>query len=534
MSSSDCSDGSLSDNGIGPIRRKRMDSTPRTPLSPQHAASNGESSKPRRSSSFVRFQDLKVPPQNEDSSIYRKSPKSTVVSPNINDQDQTGDVSSQVQSQLFDRIESLEGQFRNLDLSRNPGISEKGNESSEQTGLSTEIHWMTWQEYLNDASRATNVLEVLFEKPHTNNRRKSSVALPTLDAPQRFPTKTPASSYWNIERIRIRSYHIISALQNITEQTFSNSSRLIIHRPFKMLLFYHDQILDYLLELENDFEKNTECSLGKQCKGFLHLDNGAFSVQGAGRTRSSSLRGGCSDEASSEPPKTSSHKETGADACRHELSEELLAQAEAISHLRLFTRFMDEDMKEIFAKHELLRSSKAKKIAFIDMWHLFEAGDLIVAESDSSERSLELYQVAILPACDFFSSRRPVKQIQTKTEGSHQFVESVYGEESVGAMSVFTIDAFFFDFDGQKFGPVERRLELVSFEGERNIVDLSLYPLRFRQDAAQFKDMMLGRGMKFRELSIPNVYPHREYNGLSVGEPQEQASPPSEPVKKGI
>ncbi|KAL8759679.1 MAG: hypothetical protein Q9184_003542 [Pyrenodesmia sp. 2 TL-2023] len=511
MSSSDCSDSGSSDNGIGPIRRNRTKSTPRTPLSPQHAASNGESSKTHRSSSFVRFENLKVPPETEDSPTHRKLPRSPVMSPNTNDQDQTGDVSSQVQSQLFDRIESLEGQFRNLDLSRNPGISEKGNESSEQTGLSTEIHWMTWQEYLNDASSATNVLEVLFEKPHTNNRRKSSVALPTLDVPQRFP-----SSSWNIERIRVRSYHIISALQSITEQTFSNSSRLIIHRPFKMLLFYHDQILDYLVELENDFDKNTECALGKDCKGYLDLDNGDFRAQETGRPRSSSFRMRSSDETSSEPPKTSPLKETGTDACRHELSEELLAQAEAISHLRLFTKFMDEDMKEIFAKHELLRSSKAKKIAFIDMWHLFEAGDLIVAESDSSERSLELYQVAILPACDFFSSRRPVKQIQTKTEGSHQFVESVYGEESVSAMSVFTIDAFFFDFDGQKFGPVERRLELVSFEGERNIVDLSLYPLRFRKDAAQFKNMMLGRGMKFRELSIPNVYPHREYNGLSI------------------
>ncbi|KAL8944834.1 MAG: hypothetical protein Q9211_000441 [Gyalolechia sp. 1 TL-2023] len=492
MSSSDCSDGGSSDNGIGPGRRKRMDSTPRTPLSPQRAASNGDSSKPDRSSSFVRFHNLKVPPEHEDSSVYRRTPRSPVIEDNTHDQEQTADVSSQVQSQLLDRIESLEAQLRNLDLSRNPGISEKGNESSEQTGLSTEIHWMTWQEYLNDASRATNVLEVLFEKPHTNNRRKSSVALPSLDLPQRFQPKTPASSYRNIERIRIRSYHIISALQNITEQTFSNSSRLIIHRPFKLLLFYHDQILDYLLELENDFDTSTDCALGKQCKGFVDLDNGACCVQGTGRMRSSSFRRNSLDETSPDMPKTP-HQETAMNGCRHELSEELLAQAEAISHLRLFTKFMDEDMKDIFAKHELLRSSKAEKIAFVDMWHLFEAGDLIVAESDSSERSLELYQVAILPACDFFSSRRPVKQIQTKTEGSHKLVESVYGEESVSAMSVFTIDAFFFDFDGQKFGPVERRLELVSFEGERNIVDLSLYPLRFRKDAAQFKNMMLGR-----------------------------------------
>ena len=91
-------------------------------------------------------------------------------------------------------------------------------------------------------------------------------------------------------------------------------------------------------------------------------------------------------------------------------------------------------------------------------------------------------------------------------------------------MSVFTVDVFYFDFDGQKFGPVERRMELVSYEGEKNILDLPLYPLRFRKDCSQFKAMMLARGKKFRELSTANNYPHREYNGLSVGEPQEQVS----------
>ena len=210
--------------------------------------------------------------------------------------------------------------------------------------------------------------------------------------------------------------------------------------------------------------------------------------------------------------------------CKHELSEALLAQAEAITHLRILTKFMREDMKEIFTKHELMRASQATTIAFQDLWHLFMAGDLVVAEDECTGRGIELYQVSILPACDSFSSRRPVKQIQTKTEGSHQLVESVYKEEALSAMSVFTVDVFYFDFDGQKFGPVERRMELVSYEGEKNILDLPLYPLRFRKYCSQFKAMMLARGKKFRELSTANNYPHREYNGLSVGEPQEQVS----------
>ena len=278
------------------------------------------------------------------------------------------------------------------------------------------------------------------------------------------------------------------------------------------------------MELEQDFAKNTECVLGEMCKGFVELDENNLFPQTSRLTRSSKIR----RASFSEPIHASSDGlpsgRSNCDECKHEISEELLVQVEAIIHLRVLTKFMKEDMEEIFAKHDLLRSSEAKQIAFQDMWHLFQAGDLVVTESESQEKGFELYQVSILPAADIFSSRRPVKQIQTKTEGSHQFVESVYQQETDSAMSVFNVDVFYFDFDGQNFGPVERRLSLVSYEGEKSIVDLPLYPLRFRQDSAHIKDIMLKRGKKFRELSIPNQFPHREYNGLSVGEPQEQVS----------
>ena len=520
MSSTQSSDSSQSEDDVGLTLRKRLDSTPRTPLSPEAAFAGTEASKTHRSNSFVRFQE------DGDNLTSRKAPRSPNIPPLNNDEDDPVKVSRLIQSQLFDRIESLENQLQNLELSRHPGSSEKGDGSSEKTGLSTEIQWMSWQEYLEDASKASNILEVLIEKPHTNSRRRTSSPQPTLEVARRISTRSPASPYKNIERIRIRSFHIINALQAITEQTFSHSTRLIIHRPFKVLLFYKEQILDYLVELEHDFAENTQCPLGEKCKGFVKLDGGNVSPQDSQRRHSSSnsIRRGTSDEPAHVSTSNALHMRSDDSKCRHELSEELQAQVEAITHLRILTKFMKEDMHEIFEKHELLRSRKAVKIAFQDMWHLFMAGDLVVAESESSERGMELYQVAILPACDLFSSRRPVKQIQTRTEGSHQLVESVYKEEAVSVMSVFTVDLFYFDFDGQKFGPVERRMQLISYEGEKNIVDLPLYPLRFRKDAAQFKTMMLERGMKFRELSAPNIYPHREYNGLSMGEPQEQVS----------
>lgn len=507
-------------------QRPRLNSTPRTPLSPRDALASIQASKSHRSSSVVQFQGLQATAGYEDQSTLGRKLSNTDHSPGRLDQCDTVKMSSQVQSHLLDRINALENQLQNFELSRHPGSSEKGDESSERTGLSTEIQWMTWQEYLEDASKASHILEVLVEKPHTNNRRKLSAVPPITEYPQKSFTRLPSTPYpyKNIERIRIRSFHIINALQVITEQTFSSSSRLILHRPFKVLLFYHEQIADYLMELEQDFAENTQCPLKERCHGFVEIGGEDSGVHDPQRPRRTSTRRSHDRRPRFELPRNSGSVGPDDNKCKHEESEELLAQAEAITHLRILTKFMREDMKEIFAKHELLRSSQATTIAFQDLWHLFMAGDLIVAEDECTGRGLELYQVSILPACDSFSSRRPVKQIQTKTEGSHQLVESVYKEEALSAMSVFTVDVFYFDFDGQKFGPVERRMQLVSYEGEKNILDLPLYPLRLRKDSAKFKAMMLGRGMKFRELSTTNEYPHREYNGLSVGEPQEQVS----------
>ena len=485
-------------------QQESLASTPQTPLSPEDTfASNGDL-KTFRNNSCVRFQGVQTLSGDEDQSSRVKSSQQSNLPPSY--QPGVGNHSDQYHPQVLSRIKALEKKLDNLEFSRNPASPREGDESSERTGLSTEIQWMTWQEYLEDASKASSILEVLGEKPHTNSRRTN--VKPILEIPPKINSKVPPDPQKNIERIRIRSFHIINALQIVTEQTFASSSRLIIHRPFKMLLFYHEQISDYLAELEHDFEQNTHCHLGTQCKGYVDFDDGMLNFPvspGAGRVRT---RGQSVERSPHSLPYTSLATDTGDEECKHEVSEELLAQQEAITHLRILVNFMKEDMKHIFAKHEHLRSSKAGKIAFQDVWHLFMAGDLVVAEDEDSGKGEEIFQVSVLPACDIFSSRRPVKQIQARTEGSQHLIESVYNTESINALSVFTVDVFYFDFDGHKFGPVERRMQLVSWEGEKSIVDLPFYPLRFRQDARHFKKMVLERVSTF--LRHDNVLDYSE------------------------
>lgn len=435
-------------------------------------------------------------------------------------------------SRLRERMNMLESRLPNVDLLRSSDYSEKGDGSSERSCLSTEPQWMTWQEYLEPTGRATNILEVLIEKPHTNSRRKSLGTVP--ETATKVQAKTPPMEIpvKNIERIRIRSLHIINALQQITEQTFPNSSCYTIHRPFKILLFHKEQIEEYLADLVFHTSQNADCIFGDKCKAAPSLCKERYGsldsyYQGdsgkSGNSQSpchASPTGTYHDNVHGEDQAQNSNTIQGqqlsrsdGEECQHEVSEDLLAQREAITHLRALSKFMDEDMREIFKRHHLLRSSEPGMVYFSDIWHLFMAGDLVVTNDETKPM---VYRVSILPARQFFPSRRPVKSMKFKSDGSHQQVESIYAQES---MTVANIDVFSYDFDGQTFGPVETRITVVSFDGLKKVTDLPIYPLRFREDAALFETRMLGRGQKYRELL---TIPHWEYNGLSVVEPQEQ------------
>ena len=438
---------------------------------------------------------------------------------------------------LEERVRYLESRLLANESIRLPNPNEEGDYSSERSYLSTEPQWMTWQEYSEPIGRATNIMEVLVEVPHTNSRRKVSGSKSiTLERPLHDPVQM-------IKRIRIRSAHIIHALQRISEQTFPSYSCFIIHRPFKILLFYEKEIEVYLAELEEIFDQNTDCPLGDQCKGSVKFDKKTFVSSNSYETSRDSLRRRFTDRldtSETNMPLTSSRgdrhffrehqqdsdeapfhqlpylTESNIEACKHELSDDLLADKEAIIHLRALLKFMNEDMKVVFERHQLLCSSEASEatlVGFRDLWHLFIAGELVVTDDPSPSR---IYRVSILPASDLFSSKRPVTEIRMRSEGSHKQVESVYKQES---MSFLNVDVFYFDFDGRNFGPVEKRFRILSFEGEKKVTDLPLFPLRFRKDAASIRSQMLDRGTKFCDLC---TIVHREYSGLSAVEPKEQ------------
>ena len=448
---------------------------------------------------------------------------------------------------LEERVRFLESELQGIRFNRASDPSERGDESSEWSGLITEPQWMTWKEYVGPATKATSILEVLYEKPHTTNRRKSNVGQSTYEVTSKASEKLAPKACRTLERIRIRSPHINSALQIVSKQTFPSLGCLTVHRPFKILIVYEDAIQEHLAEIESDFTRGTYSALCEQCKSSVNHHGNLFGPRHSTLGNDTPTNGHSIPEARGqalslqEQPLSNRlqapHEchdgyfpslDSNGEPCKHDVSEELLAQREAIIHLRALVGFMKNEMNDVFAKHRLLRSDKAEVVAYRDLWHLFEVGDIVVTDDESNQETPKFYRVSILPVCNVFASRRPVKKIKLRNDGTHQQVESVFKEQP---MNVLSVDLFSFDFDGDKFGPIETRISVVSYEGEKKILDLPLYPIRFRKDAAKLKAEMLERGTKFCDLT--NIA-YRDYNGLSVTEPQEQVSIRSKIVRRYI
>ena len=443
-------------------------------------------------------------------------------------------------------VESLEERIRLLEnrLNRNGYLqfqeSTVDGDWTEKPRLSPDPQWMTWNEYCKPIKQASNILEVLIERPHTT--QKLTQKIPTnIERPIANPLK-------NVKRIRIRSHHIINALEYITGYTVEDVSSLTLHRPFKILLLYQKEIEAYVAHIEHSYssrinpDNEDECQLSAEDPNSKILPGSKWTIQER-LTKNIDIEDDDDDDhqasekrerfATSEEdqspvlPRHGHHDLPGsvksdADNASDKLGdidnlEDPSLEEEAIVHLRGLLNFMKLDMGPIFQRHRVLRSSNAETVHFDELWHLFMPGDLVAADDEQNPR---LYRVCILPPSDRYAKLQTVREVNMPSDGQNPRIAAT---QRVASIQCFNLDIFHFDYDGQSYGPVESRVTIIAYKGHKSITDLPYYPVRFRKDASTHKKNMAHRGARFLKLCTEETA-FREYEGLSAEEPQELVS----------
>ena len=182
---------------------------------------------------------------------------------------------------------------------------------------------------------------------------------------------------------------------------------------------------------------------------------------------------------------------------------------DARDHLQLLVDTIDSHLGSLLTLHKAIRGRVTPKISFENLWHLFQPGDIVV----TSRQPRQAYRVIHV------SGGRPLLITEIKGDGKDTEATPTLLRQSQA--SPFSIDCVRFDFDGDKFGPVQDRIYIQQYEEERTITELDLYPIECVDKKEKVSETLLDRGRRFAGY---HNFQHKRYEGLSLSEPQEEVS----------
>ena len=182
---------------------------------------------------------------------------------------------------------------------------------------------------------------------------------------------------------------------------------------------------------------------------------------------------------------------------------------DARHHLKLLLQTLGLHLGSLRTLHKAIRDRAVSKIRFENLWHLFQPGDLVV----TSRQPFQAYRVLhvsggrpLLTTTDAASSEKDLEAEPTSYQSQ---------------VSPFTVDCVRFDYDGEKFGPVQDSISIFKYEEDRMITKLDVYPISYAEKPDELIKTLLNRGRRFAEYK---GFQHRRYEGLSLSEPQEEVS----------
>ncbi|KAK7963825.1 hypothetical protein PG988_010799 [Apiospora saccharicola] len=183
-----------------------------------------------------------------------------------------------------------------------------------------------------------------------------------------------------------------------------------------------------------------------------------------------------------------------------------------------------------------IQDATLQRIAFTDLWHLYNPGDLLLADERGNPQLYMVYNVTggqprlrnptadeisgrvrVVPARRRIGRRGPKRGWYDAADGSGTYTSSssdAYGttmhDAMVGTFTPFIIDCYTLNVDSTGVGTLCSRKQIKKYLGLKSVSDLPLYPLKFRKDAQSILDRLEDRGRKFI-----TCMGHRRYDGVT-------------------
>ncbi|KAM3066248.1 hypothetical protein ACMFMG_003240 [Clarireedia jacksonii] len=288
-------------------------------------------------------------------------------------------------------------------------------------------------------------------------------------------------------QLAINSNELQDELRRLTRVKLSDCENVLLP-PWKSLVEYDGRIRERLESLkemlrDRDEKKDGEVDLRKE-----RILDTAPSTPSEEREYVSSAETSC--QVCSKP--------------LHAHGAPLVCLDTRVTHLQVLVDFMDTDLKPVFDLRRSISDGTIQEIAFADLWHLFNPGDLIVES---------LFQQAY--------------RIFHTSNGRHRLPNRALRYDGEPNYCDFTIDCFHVDYDSRMLGPIHRTLSIVEYIGKRSIFEIlvetndrwvenmtiTLVKMLPVEERKRQIENLIARGKKLRTLEQGM---HKYYDGLDA------------------
>ena len=298
-----------------------------------------------------------------------------------------------------------------------------------------------------------------------------------------------------IQRIRIQSPALLLLLSRLSgiQDTWPTHKPRVFFRPFRAQYYHQPRMKQILAILERRFGKpQTNAAAAAAAAANAKVAptdgvDGALAPEDDSRSDAGSV--------DSDDPQELDLEEI--------LTGDVANTVTALQHVRKYVEFVDEQIIPVWEKAQ---ETSKRKVAFLDLWRSFRPGEILYRPPNAD--SLQGRETSSQPASK-------AHQCAWRLYGVSLDSYADYSPNDFRAKKDRDLDVYcyYIDYDGLSYLPVRWTFSIKDYDGEKDITQLPIYPLRFAKDSEKLLESFREQGRRFQAVKTKR---HFFYDGWTL------------------
>ncbi|RMJ18392.1 hypothetical protein CDV36_001928 [Fusarium kuroshium] len=316
-------------------------------------------------------------------------------------------------------------------------------------------------------------------------------------------------------RVVIGSELLTAELEDVTGVTIRFTSPVILAPPYKIFIRYYPNIVQRVSNLESQMARLEKEDRSSTTSGSPEMEPSIVpDVVPSGRRSGQDNPSILVTTATSGEPRAESSISDNRTRQQEQGTRRIAELATRIDHLRLLKDLIETELALSIDIHQRIKDGVLEKVAFEDLWCLFQPGDILYFKNHSHDQLGKAYGVTGGQQRKRSHTKEEIREMRRSTPHWINDTENdfpIIHHAARGTWTPLIVDYYTMEFDGHRIGPVRGRRQIRHYTGERKITDLPIYPLRFHKKTEEMMQQLTARGKMYC-----SSYGHKSYRGSTT------------------